>query len=540
MIFFKKPISKTNVPPFKIDELRKISFGGQQGEKDKNLKNNFVITGSVSKFLKGDFNYVLSPKGFGKSALFCAIKEKFLDENNFNYNNKLMLFINEAFGYNEDYLSPKKFKNLKSNNDYTFMWALYFLNKLIVQIIKNCSDKEGYSDFVSGLSKYEYLKREHELFTFLEKVEKWNVSFFFNICGKEMRITPKLGSKKNRKKLKLNDVFFEINNFLNRNELTAEIYIDRVDKFVSNSEYKIQKNYIQGLFDTVEEISQFTNIKPVLFLRTDLFYSMEISYEHDKVRDRIVNLRWSHGEILNFLLFRLLSNKYIEKNYVKEIERIMKKIFLSGEKKKLFERRKKYNLKKNLNFRMCEKCLHLFLPKKIHHCNDRGTYEVIELTDWLFTHFSTSNGNINPRCLIWFFNNLFEEQYNVYIKDIKLTNFKEELEVQSSGDSFYFQLFLEEVIEKTYKKIQNDELKTIYGLLKSKEEKEVFKKINYLLVNKMKFSSGDIILKDYNINKDDYRRLIKYLTILGFLNDNKNKIYNTSIIFQKEVELDGN
>ena len=281
----KKKNSFLSPPPFDYNELKKISFGKQQGEQDEILKDNFIITDSIKQFLNGSFNYVLSPKGFGKSALFKVIEKKYLPERQFNYNNKIMLFVNQAFGFDDDYLDPKKFKLTTLNKDYVFAWAIFLLNKILIEIVDNYSDKQGYDELIKHISRYEELKEEHELYSLFEKIEKWNISLAFDISGQQIKISPKVGSKKSQRKIRLNSVFTEINKFLVNNKLKLELYIDRIDRFVANTEYGLQKKYIQGLFDTVEEISQLPNINVVLFLRTDLFYSMEITYEHDKIRD---------------------------------------------------------------------------------------------------------------------------------------------------------------------------------------------------------------------------------------------------------------
>lgn len=101
-----------------------------------------------------------------------------------------------------------------------------------------------------------------------------------------------------------------------------------------------------------------------------------------------------------------------------------------------------------------------------------------------FSHFSSFNENINPRCLIWFLNSLFLKQYTVYKKDPKLLNLKDSIPPVQNGDGPYLPLFLNEVIEETYAQIQNDELKTILGLLNQRKRKRFSKRLIWFCLKK--------------------------------------------------------
>ena len=234
-----------------------------------------------------------------------------------------------------------------------------------------------------------------------------------------------------------------------------------------------------------------------------------------------------------------MSNEYIDKNYRKQIDFIGFKEIHSTERKIWWLRRKKrYDLRKTLNFRFSQKCLKLFFPHHIRHLNQNLKYDEIEFTDWLFTHFSSFGKNINPRCLVWFFNSLFKKQYQVYAEDPKLLNLKHNINPVPNAEGMIIPIFLSEVIENTYSDIQNDELKTIYGLLKEKDQKEIFKKINFILTTKNKFNYGDISLKQHSMTKEEYNRYLKYLTILGILEyDKNNRNYNTPIIYRRIMEI---
>lgn len=527
--------NEATLPPFDYEQLFNLQLGSQQGEQDVFLKDSFIVTESVRRFLGGSYNYVLSPKGFGKSALFSAIENNYIENHIVKYENKLMIFINRAFGYDEDYLNDKKFRKLGRDYDYVFAWAVFILNKLFIQITKDYSNSIGYDDLIKNISRYKDLKEEFELYTIIERIEMLSLSLVFEVNGQEIAISPKIKSNKELKKIRLNKIFEHINEFLILNNIKAEIYIDRIDKFVSSAEYVIQKKYIQGLFDTIEEISQLSNIRPILFLRTDLFFSMDISFEFDKVRDRITELEWTQSEILTFILTRLYSNKYINKNYSKYLlSTYHSEIVKAKQNNTIFSTSKKFDLKRNFDFRFSEMILSLFFPTEVTHLNANKDFVPEKFTYWLFSHFAVYSNSINPRCIIWYFNNLFKTQYYVYKNDPSILGLKKEiLPKKDENELYHFPIFLNEVITDTYQKAQKDELKTIYSLFTKREEIELFKKINISIVNNNKYYFSEHSSFNETYSKEDYHRHLKYFTILGYIKyDEILKYYISPIIYQ--------
>ena len=74
----KNEIKNILVKSFDLDELENINFGKLEGERDNMLESSFFPTKTVVKYLKNPYNYVLSPKGAGKSALYRALSERFI------------------------------------------------------------------------------------------------------------------------------------------------------------------------------------------------------------------------------------------------------------------------------------------------------------------------------------------------------------------------------------------------------------------------------------------------------------------------------
>ena len=91
---------KTQLKSFDTSKLKHVNFGKLEGEKDDKLKASFLSTNSIEKFLEVKYNYILSPKGGGKSAVFRAMRDKLISS--FEYDKYSVITINSAFGFDEE------------------------------------------------------------------------------------------------------------------------------------------------------------------------------------------------------------------------------------------------------------------------------------------------------------------------------------------------------------------------------------------------------------------------------------------------------
>lgn len=254
------------------------------------------------------------------------------------------------------------------------------MGELLKDIFKNHSNKQNFEPFKSKIKKVEGLKDKFKLYNVLEIINQLNIGFAFNISGQTIEIKPNLKFDSQLEKLSLNDIFQFINDFYKENNLEALIVIDRIDSFVSKEAIEIQKNYLQGLIDCIEEITFYNNLDPLLFLRTDLFYAFDLKFEYDKVKERKIELRWEESEILNFIVYRFFSNKYIVENFMGHFLNFYlesgandltanSNIFSQLKiwfKKTFFKNRINKLKNKNIPYQTAENFLKLFFPNKIH------------------------------------------------------------------------------------------------------------------------------------------------------------------------------
>lgn len=534
------------LPDFDIRQLENFDLGLADGEKDATLKESFIVTKSIKKLLKKRYNYVLSPKGAGKSATFKAITEKYIPSELLDYEKYDFVSINKAFETNTEYLSPKRFKSNLEHKKYTISWALYIALKLIETILNDYKTSPHYSKFESEIKKYADFKDKYELYNVLDHLERLNLSMKFSSNGQDLVVNPSIKIKNSNKKISLNEIYSLINDFFNNNNIVVKVLIDRVDNFVQKEEYQIQKNYLQGLVDCIEEIANLSHIQPLVFLRTDLFYSHTLNFEFDKLADRILNLEWSKDEILHFITKRLLTNGYIRNSYGQYLNycienQLQTKVHVGAKTRfkklidKLFGRKNEFDLKQDINYKIAERFIKLFFSSNIEHLTLAQKTEPIELCEWIFSHFVDMNQFINPRLILRFLQVLADKQYETYMAH----NILESPFIKAKEDSGFitFNIFMCDVIKTVYYQVQNEQLKTIFKLQNTKTTQALFRKFNQLLILKETMNYGDINLKSYETEKEEFNRFIKYLNLLGYIGEIDTKKYTTSPLYRKELEL---
>lgn len=540
---FSNITDKNTSTKFNPRELGNISFGQLEGEKDKKLNSDtFFPTETIKQLLCKHYNYVLSPKGVGKSAIFNAITNKFVPPLLFDYTKHSIVAINKAFGNDNEYLDPDKFKEEENRKNYSIYWGLYIMSELLKDIFNNHSDKHNFESFKSKIKKVEGLKDKFKLYNVLEIINQFKIGFAFNISGQTIEIKPNIKYDSQLVKLSLNDVFQIINDFYRDNSLEALIVIDRIDSFVAKESIEIQKNYLQGLIDCIEEITFYNNLDPLLFLRTDLFYAFDLMFEYDKVKERKIELKWEEAEILNFIVYRFISNKYIIENYIGHFLTFYKESgsvdastpnglwgkIKSWLKRTFYKKRLNKLKNKNIPYQTAEKFLKLFFPNKLLFDNNK------DFCEWIFEKFKDSNGFINPRVLIFFFNKLFENQ-NIIIRHN--TSIDENLEIPLIINTpNHFKLFEEETIKKTYNNTQQEEIINIYKLLKSKNHQILFKEVNLKSFYTGKFRTGDLNIKNLGIEREELEILLTHLKLLGFCNETEKQHFQVPPIYQTKLE----
>ncbi|MGL5051335.1 MAG: hypothetical protein ACRC6E_12035 [Fusobacteriaceae bacterium] len=418
------------IEDFKVEDLRRLNIGSLEGESDSKLNDRtFIITNSVEKILvDSKYNYVVAPFGGGKSAFFKALADKYISIDprvNKFFENKSIISLNNAFNFDAEIFKQEE-------QDIKFIsvgWALYILQCLIKDIMNNYCNKNGYNEFLAQISDYGEFKDKFDLHSIGDWISINNIKPKITISG--IPITLNLGFKSPRKikEVNLNDLYGVVNDFYKENSINAWITIDRVDDFVRHENYEARKLYIQGLHELIEELRFNSNIRPLLFMREDLFEEIKFSIGPMKVKDRTIYLKWEDEEILNFLFFRFIQQQPFKKyiSYFKEVIRkneqdsISKfsriKKFLKEKAKKILK--KEIRVDKSYAHSVVKEMLYLILPPEVEIENKKKEFEI-----FLKENLIDTNG-LNPRIIIKFINTLNEKQNDYYKSNLpEITNRK--------------------------------------------------------------------------------------------------------------------
>lgn len=518
---------------FPVESLEKMNFGGYEGEHDENLEDLFCETNAIKKIIKGNYNYILAPKGCGKSALFKAYEKRFIGNPLIQESDRtIIVSINDSFAY-EKITENNDFMNKNIEKKWAMIWGIFILKK-IFKVISNEPYQYIFQDFIHKSAKYDDIKNEFEIYDLWDYIENINIGLKFNIKGQEVSVAPSIKKNTMRKNISLNDFYNELQDFLKERNLKVYVLIDRVDDFVVGEDKEQKKNFIQGLYYCVEELCNEANIVPLFFLRTDLFYNLNMETGTDKIQIRTIELKWEKDELINFIFRRLTKNN---PEFSEQFKCLFTYYALKHSNKQarlslILKPNKFVDSEVGLVEEVFREFIVSFLPSEIKHLNNDGYMENMEFFDWIFTHFEDNIGYINLRYLITFFNKLFEIQYGQYEKNAKKSD---KIEITDNNGLKMFPIFSTLCIQKAYQEVQIIAINNIRSLLEDDKQKDCFVCIHRIAVaKKAAFNHGDIRFMDYDLTKEQYDKLLDVLNVLGYLKQN-GKRYTLPILYNYKL-----
>lgn len=496
------------------------NIGSLEGETDKNLEKTFIITNQILKILNDEkYNYVIGCFGSGKSALFKALQKKYIiDKQSLNksfFSDKSIIALNKGLNFDKT-LSGEAF----SLNDIILNWAIYILKKMIADILENHKDKKGYEEFKKNISFYEEFKEEFELHNYKDWLKKLSISPSLCINGVNISATLNL-KKKNKKEIDMNELYNFVSNFYKINDIKCWILIDKIDDFVRFENYENRKKYIQGLHELIEEIRLLDNIRPILFLREDLFENLNFSIGRMKIEDRAIYLVWSCEEILHFIFkrsiiqpaFQIYSDnlkKMIDTNY--NPNRFAQFFYNLLRKNK----KEKYN---SLEHKVIKEIIYFIYPPEI---KIKG--KTLDLEEML-RNFLIDKEFINPRVFILFLNKLNEEQFNYYsLNPPNIT--KEKVGVVKKVNEYdTINVYNDECIIKSLNHSKALTINHIKGLFPDEKINldKCFSEIDKKLQKNKKIRKNDFIniLKKFLSEENEINFIIHYLKVVRYIYENE-------------------
>lgn len=515
---------------FQTSWLDEMSFGNAEGERDKKLYDSFIETRSIKEILDGGYNYVLAPKGCGKSSLFKAYSERFISNAEIRDDNKTIIIpISNMFAYEKIDIEQDQ-----TGKKWAIIWGLYII-KEIFKTITNDKYIYEFEEYIKQSSKYNELKEDFQLYDFWDYLEKVNIGFKFSIKGQEVSFSPTITKKRPEKKVVLNEIFIDLQNYLNKCNKKIYILIDRIDDFIVGESKENKKAFIQGLYYSIEEISTCNNIIPIMFLRTDLYYNLNIDSGIDKIQIRTIELKWKQEELISFIFRRLIgNNQKVLQRYMDILNYYMYNLADEAWKKRgRVDLNKLVDQDTSLFAEIGKKFICTFFPTMVRHHNSENKEEDINFFDWVYRHFEDYTGYINLRYLIVFFNILLKFQFDTYEKNIGSNN---SIECIQCENELYYPIFSDACINSAYHSVQKIAIMNVRSLLDKDKYKVCFDGIHQMIIQKNgSMNYGDIHYAKYDLSKAEYDIILETLCVLGYLK-NSGKKYTVPILYRYSIE----
>jgi len=300
------------------DVLQQIDFGNLVAEKEKNFTSIFVPTERVENEIltSSPPDVVKGPKGSGKSAVFQLFSdhEEYLRDHYpemFDIHDDEILIVSGSGQEDQLRKGLTEVDRSVDNFDPEQYWKLYFVIKIARSLKNNGHKLEG--------NLYELLQVTDE-------------SDSLRLAPVIKRLYNRIiGPSPDNIKTPIGDVPLDWDNintsglldeeaeYLRDNDITIWLCVDRVDQIGDNREE--MKEYVEGLFEAQIFLQPINEIKPKVFVRTDIWSELHITNQ-DYLETR--RLRWENKELLTLINKRMMESdivrKYIKENMARNID----------------------------------------------------------------------------------------------------------------------------------------------------------------------------------------------------------------------------
>lgn len=423
--------------------LARFTMGELEPEDDKLLLPCFCEIPPITRFLRSNKLVLLGGKGTGKTALFTLLRRGYKEFPNPKRHHQLLIPVSTDIEYTRLRTAVSEVLRTEAEDldiQFRYFWEIYLLYRLLYVmrsegLINHGDHHERAEKFLDVFSPE---VKDPSLIDFLKsirlkfgvKVDASNPAFPMPDFYVEPSESGGNESETAELNLSLNEVKELANSILSKNKTYTYITIDNVDDFVAREEYEIQKMLIQGLLQCARGFNAYPHIKIKLFLRTELYKSINFSQVGGYEKISTEQLRWSTADIWHFIgeriLWNLKTHLEIEQDffYVGEQRRIELEswqgkpnwwesivVKMGFKPKKSGDHRDSYDVSSIEH--AYRAAMTTILPRTIKHFEQSGAVNDVELFDFLDTHFRLGNDELAPRLFIWYFQKVFElcEEY---------------------------------------------------------------------------------------------------------------------------------
>lgn len=294
--------------------LENITLGTVAAERDTNLVDWFVSTLAFRRVTGGDISLVLGAKGTGKTAIYRVLVE------------------NQGFieGLEEDMVTPTSdiqgisdFHQLLrvahgEPENYRQLWKLYFALLLGRRLLAGSQVSDINSSRLRGLFHNTGLFPDSAI----SRLGQWlagivsrvKVSIVYQGIPVSLGIDLQGNAIASEKSLDVWEVLSEIQSVLSSAVRKAWILVDRLDELFSGMPNGIERREqaLQGLMASLLDFDEFSNIKVVVFLRSDIYERLSF-VNKDHLSDRYVEIDWDVNDLKLLISRRVANNERMQK-----------------------------------------------------------------------------------------------------------------------------------------------------------------------------------------------------------------------------------
>ncbi len=306
--------------------LDSFDIGDVDASEDSLLKNELCVCKiqPIRDFLRGNKSIILGHRGAGKTALFRLVSEGRLNFSSGDENtNHIILTIDEELQFHTIHSIIKQ--RVKSAEDsmwltYRFLWEFFILYKIAISLDEKFNSPAPIKDIANKLRElFEGKAKKSTLADFI-RAQKKTVGMKIDSSAAPIPV-PDFYFSAEPIQNESSDIFDDaitlnigeykkkINSFLKSQNVILNILIDKLDDFVLQKEYDIQRSIIQGLLYCERDYLGLKNIRLKIFIRTDIFRNLDFKQlMWEKITSRTIELKWTNEDIRDFFSKRIAFN----------------------------------------------------------------------------------------------------------------------------------------------------------------------------------------------------------------------------------------
>jgi archaellum biogenesis ATPase FlaH len=369
--------------------LSQISFGDRVAENESaQLANYFIETEQWNSLYAGNVDVVFGSKGAGKSALYTLLmaqKKDFSDERNIS-----LISAEKATG--TTVFSDIRDVPPTSEKEFITLWKIYIVQLIIEDLIKNNKCFGQANEVKEKLIEANLIEENNTLKRLLNKAKTFakrlieldsieaGATLDSGVTGKITFKTPSDDLHK-RGYISVDELLEKINNYSVGLGYSYWLLFDRLDVAFDQS-ISLEKNALRALFKVYRDIEEYQSIRLKIFLRDDIWKRItEEGFREASHITRYTTIAWQMSKLLNLIVIRALDSIELVQAYNVQVDEV------------------KADYQKQRDF------YYKLFPAQV----DIGEKQS-ETFDWIANRVKDGFGNIAPRELIHFYNEVLRQE----------------------------------------------------------------------------------------------------------------------------------